>query len=148
MRRILLLASFAFLLFLTAITRAEDATTHAIEQVLYDQAAAWNAGDVETFMHGYQNSPETTFIGKTIATGYQSILDRYRKAYATHDAMGKLSFSDLKVRMLGKDHAVVTGKFHLTRTAAGGGDASGVYSLVFEKEPEGWRIILDHTTQS
>jgi ketosteroid isomerase-like protein len=48
--------------------------------------------------------------------------------------------------MLGPDHAVVVGKFHLTRNAAGGGDASGIYSLILEREPEGWRIIVDHTT--
>jgi ketosteroid isomerase-like protein len=52
--------------------------------------------------------------------------------------------------MLGPEHepahAVVTGHFHLTRSAAGGGDASGVFSLVFEKKPTGWKIILDHTS--
>lgn len=146
MRRIILLVSLASLLIAASALKAQE--TGAIEQVLHNQEAAWNAGDIEGFMRGYQNSPETTFIGKTMEHGYQNILERYRRAYANHDAMGKLDFSDLQVRMLGKDHAVVTGKFHLTRTAGGGGDASGIYSLVFEKEPEGWRIILDHTTQN
>jgi uncharacterized protein (TIGR02246 family) len=120
----------------------------AIEQVLTDQAAAWNRGDIETFMHGYKNSPDTTFIGKTLQQGYQPILERYKKGYSTPDAMGKLDFSNFNVRMLGKDYAVVTGNFHLTRNTAGGGDASGIFSLVFEREPEGWRIILDHTTSN
>lgn len=118
----------------------------AIKQVLSDQETAWNHGDIDTFMHGYKNSPDTTFIGKTIAHGYQPILDRYKKSYATREAMGTLDFSDLTVKMLGRNYAVVTGKFHLTRTAASGGDASGIFSLIFEREPEGWRIILDHTT--
>lgn len=118
----------------------------AIKQVLIDQTAAWNQGDIDTFMHGYKNSPEITFIGRTIAHGYQPILDRYKKSFATREAMGTLDFSDLTVKMLGRNYAVVTGKFHLARTAAGGGDASGVFSLIFEREPEGWRIILDHTT--
>jgi ketosteroid isomerase-like protein len=39
----------------------------------------------------------------------------------------------------------VTGSYHLTRTAAGGGDASGIYSLVFRKTAGGWKIVLDHT---
>ena len=47
---------------------AKDKT--AIEQVLRDQEAAWNNGDIDTFMHGYQNSPETTFIGKNLHRGY------------------------------------------------------------------------------
>lgn len=119
-----------------------------ILQVLADQQNAWNQGDVVTFMHGYADSPETTFIGKTIEKGYAGILARYQKNYATGAAMGVLKFSDTSVRLLGADHAVVTGHFHLTRTAAGGGDMGGIFSLIFEKEPEGWKIILDHTTVS
>jgi ketosteroid isomerase-like protein len=78
------------------------------------------------------------------------ILARYQRSYSSPEAMGHLDFSDLDVRMLGPEHepahAVVTGHFHLTRSAAGGGDASGVFSLVFEKKPTGWKIILDHTS--
>lgn len=120
----------------------------AIKQVLSDQQDAWNRGNIDTFMRGYKNSPETTFIGKSIAYGYQPILERYKKAYATPAAMGTLDFSDLTVKMLGRNYAVVTGRYHLTRTAAGGGDASGIYSLIFEREPEGWRIILDHSSSN
>lgn len=120
----------------------------AIRHVLATQEAAWNRGDVVAFMHGYEDSPQTTFIGKTVEHGYQRILARYQRAYATHEAMGHLDFSGLEVRMLGDNHAVVTGRFHLTRSAGGGGDASGVFSLVFEKTPAGWKIILDHTSSS
>lgn len=139
----LVLAFCFFALLNTAVFAQESA---GIEQVLHDQQDAWNKGDIDDFMHGYKNSPDTTFIGKTIAHGYQPILERYKKAYSNPDAMGKLAFSEVDVRMLGPDHAVVVGKFHLTRNAAGGGDASGIYSLIFEREPEGWRIILDHSS--
>lgn len=118
----------------------------AIRQVLIDQQAAWNQGDIVTFMHGYDDSPQTTFMGKSIEHGYGMILARYQRNYASRDAMGQLAFSDIEVRMLGEDHAVVTGRFHLTRSQAGGGDASGVYSLIFEKKAAGWKIILDHTS--
>lgn len=118
----------------------------AIRQVLTDQQAAWNRGDIVAFMHGYDDSPQTTFIGKSIQHGYQTILDRYQRNYGSGEAMGQLTFSDVDVRMLGREHAVVTGHFHLTRTEAGGGDASGLYSLIFEKKAAGWKIILDHTS--
>jgi len=120
----------------------------AIRKVLTDQQNAWNRGDIVAFMHGYADSPDTTFIGKTIEHGYAMILARYQRNYASNDAMGHLDFSDLNVRMLGPDHAVVTGHFHLTRNQAGGGDAQGIFSLVFEKESGGWKIILDHTSAS
>lgn len=118
----------------------------AIEQVLHDQETAWNRGDIDAFMHGYKDSSDTTFVGKTISRGYQPILERYRKGYATREGMGTLDFSELSVRMLGQDYAVATGRYHLTRTAAGGGDATGLFSLVFERQADGWRIILDHTS--
>lgn len=118
----------------------------AIRQLLSDQQAAWNRGDIVAFMHGYDDSPRTTFIGKTIEHGYQMILARYERSYASREAMGELAFSDLDVRMLGMNHAVVTGHFHLERTQAGGGEAAGIFSLVFEKKAAGWRIILDHTS--
>jgi ketosteroid isomerase-like protein len=123
-----------------------DPATAAIRQVLSDQQSAWNRGDIDVFMQGYNNSPETIFIGKTIAHGHAVILARYKKSFATRAAMGTLNFSDLDVKMLGRNYAVVTGKFHLARTAAGGGEAGGVFSLIFQHEPQGWRIILDHTT--
>ena len=111
-----------------------------------DQQDAWNRGDIDAFMHGYNDSPETTFIGKSVAKGYGAVLANYHKRYPTNDAMGKLEFTVEEVRMLGKDHAVVIGRFHLARTAAGGGDAAGIFTLVFEKEPKGWKVILDHTS--
>jgi uncharacterized protein (TIGR02246 family) len=125
-----------------------------IRGVLDAQVAAWNRGDVITFMQGYRNSPTTTFVGKTIQHGYDNILARYQKGFAGKEKMGQLTFSELEVRQLDAHFATVTGHFHLARSAAGGGDAQGIFSLVFEKSAEktagktagGWKIILDHTS--
>ncbi len=125
---------------------AQPPEESAIRQVLTDQVTAWNRGDIPGFMTGYENSPETTFIGKTVQHGWQQVLDNYRQRYPTNAAMGTLDFSELRVKMLGTGYAVVTGRFHLARTAAGGGEASGVFSLVFRKTREGWKVILDHTS--
>src|SRR4030081_1235338 len=88
-----------------------------IRKVLTDQVAAWNRGDIETFMQGYENSPETTFIGKTVEHGWQQVLDNYRVRYPTREAMAHLEFSDLSVKMLGANYASVTGRFHLSTGA-------------------------------
>ena len=119
---------------------------HQIRQVLAAQVAAWNRVDIPGFMNGYANSFRTTFVGTVIEHGYASILARYLRKYPTHEAMGRLDFSGLEVRMLGASHAVVTGYFHLARSQSAGGNASGVFSLVFEKESRGWKIIVDHTS--
>jgi ketosteroid isomerase-like protein len=59
--------------------------------------------------------------------------------------MGTLDFSGLEFRFLGPDSALVLGRWHLKR---GGetGDIGGVFSLVLQRFPEGWRIIHDHTS--
>ena len=98
-------------------------------------------------MKGYENSPQTTFVGQTVQYGYATILERYRKVYNTPAAMGKLTFTNLAIRLLDPAYASVTGNFHLDRTQAAGGNANGIFSLLLRKTPQGWKIILDHTAK-
>ncbi|WP_231381719.1 nuclear transport factor 2 family protein [Rhodanobacter sp. OR87] len=124
----------------------------AIRQVMAQQAAAWNRGDVEGYMRGYKDAPDTTFIGSSVRKGYRAILDSYRRHYATAQQMGRLTFSELDVRLLpgagGESrYAVVTGRFHLDRATHGEvAQDDGVFSLLWEKTADGWKIILDHTS--
>ena len=55
-------------------------------------------------------------------------------------------FLNIAVRMLAPDVALVTGEYHLARSAAGGGDAAGHYTLILRKTSAGWKIIHDHTS--
>jgi beta-aspartyl-peptidase (threonine type) len=57
--------------------------------------------------------------------------------------MGKLAFSDLRIETLGPAAALVRGSFQLTMPD--GKQPHGIFTLVFRKFPEGWRIIHDHT---
>src|ERR1700743_881364 len=91
----------------------------AIRQLLDEQAAAWNKGDIDAFMKSYENSPDTTFVGQTVQYGYANTRDRYLKTYPGSAGMGKLTFSNLAIRILDSGYAVATGNFHLERTAAG-----------------------------
>jgi uncharacterized protein (TIGR02246 family) len=117
----------------------------AITGVLTAQQGAWNRGEVEAFLQGYWRSPELTFSGTGgIARGWDAVLARYKEHYPDHSAMGKLEFSDLEFRFLGPDAALILGHWHLERQK---GDVGGVFSLVFERFPEGWRIIHDHTSE-
>ncbi len=118
-----------------------------VRAVLKHSQEAWNRGDLAAFASYYDDSPETTFIGtEVVRGGVQAILARYRKAYPTREAMGTLAFSNVDVRTLAPDVALVTGEFHLERTTAGGGNASGRYTLILRKRPAGWKIIHDHTS--
>ena len=112
-----------------------------------DSEAAWNRGDLVAFASYYEDSPQTTFIGREVVRGgTRAILDRYRRAYPTREAMGELTYSELEVRPLAKGVALTTGKFALKRTAAGGGDSSGRFTLIFRKTSAGWKIVHDHTS--
>jgi uncharacterized protein (TIGR02246 family) len=128
------------------IARASTQDEAAIRGVLDAQVAAWNRGDVVTFMQGYNNSPDTTFVGKTVAHGFSNILERYRKNYTDKEKMGQLTFSDLEVHPLDAHFAAVTGRYHLARSTSAGGEAQGIFSLVFKKTSAGWKIVLDHTS--
>ena len=138
LRRLILLTCSAPFLF---------AQGDVIRTMMKDSADAWNRGDLPAFAAYYENSPETTFMGKeVIHGGVAAILERYRKAYSTREAMGRLTFSEIEVRPLAAGLALVTGKFELQRTPAGGGPAWGRYTLVVRQTPSGWKIIHDHTS--
>jgi beta-aspartyl-peptidase (threonine type) len=127
------------------IPRAErDADQKAIHAVLEAQQSAWNRGDVDAFLVGYWHSAELTFSGSSgVSRGWDGVLARYKKNYPDRAAMGQLDFSDLEFRFLGPDAALVLGRWHLKREKD---DVGGVFSLVWQRFPDGWKIIHDHTS--
>jgi uncharacterized protein (TIGR02246 family) len=123
------------------------AQTDGIEKAMRDSEAAWNRGDLAAFAAYYDDSPQTTFIGRDVTHGgTQAILARYKKGFPTREAMGTHTNSELDVRPLADGLAIMTGRFALKRTAAGGGDSSGRFTLVWKRTPAGWKIIHDHTS--
>lgn len=147
LRRILALPLFAVLLALPlSAQKTLPSQETSIRTVLTKQADDWNRGDLNAFAAGYKNSPDTLFVGSTVRRGYLGMIESYRKNYPNKAAMGVLTFSNVEVHPLDARFATVLGNFHLERTAAGGGNADGFYSLVMEKTSAGWKIVLDHTT--
>ncbi|MDZ4699374.1 MAG: nuclear transport factor 2 family protein [Rhodothermales bacterium] len=124
----------------------ETADRAAIDRLLTDQVEAWNAGDISRFMEGYWASDSLRFAsGGTVQQGYQTTMDRYYRAYPDRQTMGTLAFTLEDVRILSPEWATVFGRFHLARDPAIG-DARGLFTLMFRKFPEGWRIVSDHTS--
>jgi ketosteroid isomerase-like protein len=123
--------------------KPESADT-ALRALISAQVADWNRGDIDAFMRGYWNSPETTFAGASgVSRGWQTVLDHYHKNYPDRAAMGHLDFSEIEVTPLGNDAALILGRWHLTRDA---GPVGGIFTLVARRFPQGWRIIHDHTS--
>ena len=116
----------------------------ACRQVLDDQAAAWNRGDLDGFTQSYARGDKTVFAGvDDVHLGFDAMVARYRKSYPTREAMGTLAFTDLVFLDLGPEHVLVRGRWHLVRAAD---RPAGAFAIVLRRLPEGWRIVLDYTT--
>jgi ketosteroid isomerase-like protein len=123
------------------------AQTSDVQKAMRESEDAWNRGDLETFASYYDDSPQTTFIGREVTHGgAKAILERYRRGYPTREAMGTLTFSEVETRPIADGVVLMTGRFALKRSLAGGGDSSGRFTLIWKRTAAGWKIIHDHTS--
>jgi ketosteroid isomerase-like protein len=118
----------------------------AIRKVLDEQEQDWNKGDLDAFLQGYWNSPKVVFqSGGDRNVGFEAMRDRYRKRYkAEGKAMGRVSFSEVEIEPLGTEAAFARGRWGLI--LPDGKKPGGLFTLVFRKLPEGWKIVHDHTS--
>src|SRR6185436_9240178 len=123
---------------------AEPQDARDIKAVLDRQVEAWNRRDLEGFMNGYWRSERLTFFSAaTKTTGWQATIDRYRKRYQSEGReMGHLDFYDQQLDLLGPRAAVVRGRWRLKTGAT---EAGGLFTLIFRKFDDGWKIVHDHT---
>ena len=126
--------------------RFERSDRAAVAAVLERQRVAWNRGDLAAYMQGYARTADLVFTSAgQIRLGWDDTMRRYRSRYGGDRAgMGQLAFDIVQVQPLGADGAVVLGRWRLTATPNAGG---GVFSVVLERRPEGWRIVHDHTSR-
>ncbi len=123
-----------------------EQVSQAILAVMKAQQAAWNSGDIEGFMDGYERGETTTFVsGDDITRGWQTVLDRYKQRYNSPGLMGSLTFSELEIQPLSPSYALAYGRWQLTRSKD---TPHGRFTLLFRQTSAGWRIIHDTTTTS
>jgi ketosteroid isomerase-like protein len=129
---------------LLQISYAQNKDVKAIQSILDQQTKSWNKGDLDAFMVGYLQSDSLVFIGKAGPKyGYENTLANYKKSYPDTSHMGKLHFDIVSIKPLNTDHYFVIGKWHLVRTV---GNLDGIFTLVFKKTKDGWKIIADHSS--
>ena len=123
---------------------AQSTDESAIKQALQEQILAWNQGNLERFMKTYWENDSLMFIGKDgVKYGWHSTLNNYKRNYPDTVAMGKLSFTILKISQLSPKYFYVVGKWHLQRSI---GDLNGHYDLLFRKINSRWVIVADHSS--
>jgi ketosteroid isomerase-like protein len=118
----------------------------AVRAVLDRQVADWNKGDLDAFLTGYWKSPTVVFqSGGQRHVGWSAMRERYRRRYkAEGKAMGELAFSGLEIEPLGQDSILARGGWRLTMPD--GTKPGGLFTLIFRRLPEGWKIVHDHTS--
>jgi beta-aspartyl-peptidase (threonine type) len=108
-------------------------------------AEAWNRGDLNAFTSDYAPDPQTGFVsGGHVRRGYQWIRENYAPRFAPGARRDSLRFEEFNVRPLAPAVALVTARFILFRD--GHTTASGPFTLVMERRPDGWKILHDHTS--
>lgn len=123
---------------------AQSSAEKAVRNILGEQSAAWNKGDIEGFMKGYWKNDSLMFIGKSGMTyGWNNTLNNYKKGYPDVAAMGQLTFTILSVKTLSDQYQQVVGKWHLQRNQ---GNPEGYFTLLFQKIKGQWVIVTDHSS--
>lgn len=117
-----------------------------VTKVVLAQEAAWNKGDLDGYLSTFKDAPDTVAMLSAPTRGMANIRSAYRLNFPNAAAMGALDESDVDVRALGEGFAMVTGKYHLTRSRKAGGDVDGVFTEVMEKVAGAWRLIFIETT--
>ena len=120
--------------------------TKAVQELLNRQVADWNQHDLDSFLNSYWHSPELVFqTGADRVEGWDALRERYHRNYQSEGKeMGKLAFDGVEIIPLSNSSALARGRWQLTMDD--GSKPGGVFTLIVRREPEGWRIVHDHTS--
>jgi beta-aspartyl-peptidase (threonine type) len=122
------------------------ALTRQLTAQLDRAATDWNRGDLDRFLSDYAPESTTTFVdGRRARHGIDFIRDNYAHWFAPGARRDSLHFEEVEARPLSPTLALVTARFILER--GGAVTASGPFTLVMERRPEGWRILHDHSSR-
>ena len=119
--------------------------TPDIRSTLTGSAEAFNRGDLDGHLAIYLE--QATMM---TANGPRPGRDRIKAGFSTKyfgpdgKPYQQLGFDSLAVHPLGNDHAYVTARWSLR--CGGRPDLGGWFTLIWERRPEGWRVIHDHTS--
>ncbi len=117
-----------------------------VTKVVLAQEAAWNNGDLDTYLSHFKDARDTEAVLNGPVRGFGNIRSAYHASFPSKDAMGQLEQSEVEVRELGPDFALATGRYRLTRTKRNGGEAQGNFTEIFEKTAGGWQLIYSQTS--
>ncbi len=120
-----------------------DRVSAEIRGIIDQQQMLWNEGDFEGFMGYYWRSEDFVFqSGNKRLQGWEELLSMYRRKYSGENR-GILEFTGIEVMVLSRENAYVTGRW---RVSLADTTKEGLFTLIFKKMDDGWRIIHDHSS--
>ena len=121
------------------ISGAEE-TDVEIRQMLNYLAEEWNAGDLNS-VRGRIHRDFVLFTPQGSRTREQRI-NELEDIMAPDQDHGELSYSDINVKPIDKDHALVYGKSRLK--FEDGTEIDSDFSSIYLNTPFGWKLIFTH----
>lgn len=138
-----LLFTIAFFICSCSSTKNVSSTQNEIVLAMNKSAEDWNKGDLDAFLSLYDST--ATFMLPNGPVGISGMKENYQKGFFNGNMPKQnLRFEEMVVRPLGKNYALLTGKFVLYGNNLK--ERSGRYSLVFIHRKHGWRILHDHSS--
>lgn len=125
------------------VQRSPASSETEIRARLDSTAMGWNRGDLATYMAAY--TPDASeMLSDGVAHGRDRIEQTMKQGFwRTGRPLQQLHYEHVEVRMLGDDHALVTGQFVLT--GADRPQRTGWFTTVWARTSDGWRMIHDHS---
>lgn len=105
---------------------------------------AWNRGDFEGYMAGFEN-PGVVFVSRgRRQADWQGTLDHYVRDYGgAPDRRGTLRFWDIQIEMLAPDAAMLVSQYRLDRPE---NSQQGINTRLMRKIDGRWVIALNHVS--
>jgi ketosteroid isomerase-like protein len=124
---------------------AREELTAAMVAQFNRAAADWNRGDLDGFMSDYARDSLTGFVSNgRVERGFGWIRDHYTPSFRPGVARDSLRFESVEASLLGVDYALVTARYVLHK--GGAITSSGPFTLVMQRQADGWKILHDHTS--
>ena len=143
MKKLNLLTTFVSVIFLISAFGQQSKDEKTIRATLEKTAEGWNKGDLNQYLAFYTKDA-TEMLSTGPAGGVEAIEKTMKEGFwKTGKPVQSLRYENVVVRFVGKNAALVTGKFVLS--GADRPDRTGWFTTVWEKTKNGWLMIHDHS---
>jgi len=139
MKILLSIITMASLVLSSQAAQAADAEEE-VNLMLDFFAEEWNAGDLESIRSRFHR--DFVLVTESGTRNRAQRLEDMSIIFAPGKDHGELTFSDVEVQAIGKEHALAYGRSRLK--FGDGTELGSMFSSVYVNTPFGWKLLLTH----